>query len=221
MRNRKGFTLIELLVVISIIAILAGLLLPTITSAREKARMTENKNNLKRIAEALVAYEVDFGAFPAPTDASDYDVTDADGVTALVFELLASTQDLSFKLFNNPQASNKLSTPAATVANIYGGSTAWFSDAADLSYAYDWSVPGTSAASIRVLAGDRSDGNQSPWGGEKVVAVFADSHAETINEDSSGNFLNAAANGDNLYNDTDDGDMSAFGGGSSTRAFLR
>jgi prepilin-type N-terminal cleavage/methylation domain-containing protein len=81
MQSRHGFTLIELLVVIAIIAILVALLLPAVQQAREAARRSSCKNNLKQIGIAMHNYHDIHSTFPPayinqfnydPTQGTDY-----------------------------------------------------------------------------------------------------------------------------------------------------
>jgi prepilin-type N-terminal cleavage/methylation domain-containing protein/prepilin-type processing-associated H-X9-DG protein len=64
-KPKTGFTLVELLVVVAVIAILIGLTIPAVSSARESARRTQCANNIRQVALAMQGYHAQMKSLPA------------------------------------------------------------------------------------------------------------------------------------------------------------
>lgn len=119
----RGFTLIELLVVIAIIAILIALLLPAVQQAREAARRTQCKNNMKQLGLAFHNYHDVYLSFPpASTIAgvgNNMDRNDAWGWPLRILPYLDQTN-----LYNQIGVGETLTTPHTAMSNVIDYTTA-------------------------------------------------------------------------------------------------
>jgi prepilin-type N-terminal cleavage/methylation domain-containing protein len=121
--HRRGFTLIELLVVIAIIAILIALLLPAVQQAREAARRTQCKNNLKQLALAAHNYAETHSSFPLQAGASLYGYSAQAQLLPFheqgnLHGLIDFSQPLTIGLAWNPQVNPAIAAVAGTRISV-------------------------------------------------------------------------------------------------------
>lgn len=204
----KGFTLIELLVVIAIIGILAGILLPVLSRARESARSTQCASNVKQIGMGLIMYANENSeAFPSST-------ADAMLSLSLLFPNYISDQ----RVFNCPSDTFVTNATQSEGANDMANAVAFNKN--DCSYGYDYTHTQADDADVAILA-DRPTNNaaslptsaNSPNHGGTVNAagtadvagrgqnvLYLDGHVEFMSTQNAGWFAADGTTRDDIYN---------------------
>ncbi|TVR10941.1 MAG: DUF1559 domain-containing protein [Planctomycetota bacterium] len=198
--------------------VVAGLMLPAITSAREQARNLETMNNLRQISMAMFNYTENYGRYPQPPEGVAWP-EDPRAITAAIFEELALDQELPWALFRAANDDSPLNAaPRLDVAEIWKHPNLDYAH----SFVLDWNAPLASPANRPTFA------TRYPIDGHNAVVVFGDYSAmqvpvDALNEDGS---IRQATNphsndGDNMFAGDEEHDWSPGARGPRMQAWLR
>jgi prepilin-type N-terminal cleavage/methylation domain-containing protein len=116
---RTGFTLVELLVVLLIIGILIAILLPAVNAARESARATQSKNNLRQMGLATQQFNSAKGYYPPVYLSHEYNAADPTSAALQAFPGYANLEGYSIHVLLLPYLEQKLLVDEVDFAKPY------------------------------------------------------------------------------------------------------
>ncbi len=210
--HSKGFTLIELLIVIGIIGLLAGILLPVLSRAKESARRAQCASNIRQIGMGLIMYANEHeDTFPQDTTT----VVERPAMRSL--NLLFNTYVSDKKIFKCP------SDVTVTKETNAGMSLSAANDSfnqIECSYGYDYTHTqvddaGVALVSDRPPADPSAIANSSNHNGRGQNVVYIDGHVEFVNSPLAGWYEEDGVTRDNIFLNASD-EAAVSSGGSDT-----